>query len=121
MSVPPRKEIQAQWDKAWDLGVPAEKRLEILKDATAPELTYTNPGAHVPNGNLEEVVQLIGQLLQASGNNIKVKHLDWWEHHDHSALHWDMVDVDTGEARVRGFSHGRYAEDGQQLSVTGFW
>ncbi|KAJ9643260.1 hypothetical protein H2204_002156 [Knufia peltigerae] len=121
MSIPTRKEIWAQWDNAWDPGLPADKRLEILKNATAPEFTYTNPGSHIPNGNLEEVVQLIGQLLQTEGNNMKVKHLNWWEHHDHSALHWDMVDADTGEAKIRGFSHGRYAADGKLLSVTDFW
>ncbi|KIW20924.1 hypothetical protein PV08_01503 [Exophiala spinifera] len=115
------KEFWAQWDNAWDLGLPAEKRLEILKNATAPGFTYTNPTSHIPNGNLEEVVQLIGQMLQGPGKNMTVKHLNWWEHHGHSALHWDMVDVDSGEAKLRGFSHGRYAEDGKLLSVTDFW
>ena len=115
------KEVWAQWDNAWDLDLPKEKRLAILKDAVAPSFTYTNPDSIVKDGDLDQLVQLIDQALQQTGNNLTVKHLNWYEQHSQSALQWDMVVKDTGNVGLSGWSYGRYAEDGKLLSVSDFW
>jgi hypothetical protein len=116
-----RKDTWAQWDRAWDLNRPAEERLVILKAATAPTFTYSNANALISDGDLEQLVQLIDQLLQATGNRLTVKHINWWEHHDQSALQWDMIDISTGATAMNRFSYARYTEDHKLLSVTDFW
>lgn len=118
--MPSKTEIWAQWDKAWDLGLPAEKRLELLKNATAAGFAYTNPTSTVSN-DLEALAQLIGDLLQKAENKITVKHLKWYEHHDSCVLHWDMINVDTKELAVHGWSYGNFAEDWKLLAVIDFW
>lgn len=73
------------------------------------------------DGNLEQLVQLIGEALEQTGNNFMVKHLNWYEHHGQSALQWDMIVKGTGKVGLGGWSYARYAEDGRLLSVSDFW
>lgn len=112
------RRVWACWDNAWDIGLPQQRRIDILKNIAAPTFVYSN-GAHiVRGGNLSELAQLIERLLQEAGNNLKVKHIKWWEHHQQSALQWDMIHVDTEAWLLRGFSHASYDDKGKLLSVT---
>ena len=117
----PHKEVWALWDKAWNLNLPAAERLAILQDIAAPNFNYSNPVGVITEGNLDELTQFIDKLLAAYDNSITVKHHNWWEHHLQSAAHWDMIDTNTGQATVHGFSYARYTEEGRLLSVTDFW
>lgn len=76
----------AGWDSAWDLGLTQQRRTEILREITAPTFVYSNGDHIVPDGSSSELARLIEQLLQDAGNNLKVKHIKWWEHHQQSAL-----------------------------------
>ncbi|KAJ5382470.1 hypothetical protein N7517_000381 [Penicillium concentricum] len=114
------KDTWAQWDQAWDLGLPLEKRLAILKNATAPGFIYTNM-ASIVSDDLESLVQLIHEALKQQSNKLTVKHIKWHEQHSQSALQWDMIDIDSGKAALSGWSYGKYAEDGKLLSVSDFW
>ncbi|KAJ5542915.1 hypothetical protein N7535_005337 [Penicillium sp. DV-2018c] len=114
------KDVWAQWDQAWDLGLSPEERLSILKNATAPGFIYANMDKLVSD-DLESLVQLIHDALSRQGNKLTVKHIKWFEQHGQSALQWDMVDIDSGKAALSGWSYGKYAEDGKLLSVSDFW
>jgi len=118
--MPTKKEIWAQWDDAWELNRTTEERRAILKAATTPDFKYTNPAVEV-SGNLDQLVEVIEKVLKDTGNKLRVKHITWHEHHDHSALQWDMMDVQSNKAVLPGWSYGRYAEDGKLLSVTDFF
>ena len=114
------KDVWAQWDQAWDLGLPLEKRLVILENATAPGFVYTNMDSII-SGDLERLVRLIQDVLNHQSNKLTVKHINWYEQHSQSALQWDMVDIDSGETALSGWSFGKYAEDGKLLSVSDFY
>lgn len=116
-----KQEIWAQWDKAWDLGLPAKERLSILKAATAANFRYTNPQAEVPRGNLQQLVQLIGEVLVQTGNRLTVNHIKWHEHHDQCALQWEMIDVRTKASVLPGWSYAQYDEEGKLLCVADFF
>ncbi|CAI7632152.1 unnamed protein product [Penicillium palitans] len=109
------KDVWAQWDQAWDLGLPSEKRLAILKNATAPSFVYTNMDSII-FGDLERLVRLIQDVLNHQSNKLTVKHINC-----QSALQWDMVDIDSGKTALSGWSFGKYAEDGKLLSVSDFY
>lgn len=73
------------------------------------------------DGKLNELVQYISEALQQTGNKLTVKHINWYEQHGQSALQWDMLEKDTGNVGLSGWSYARYAEDGRLLSVSDFW
>ncbi|KAJ5849384.1 hypothetical protein N7534_008073 [Penicillium rubens] len=114
------KDVWAQWDQAWDLGLPSEKRLAILENATAPGFVYTNMDSII-FGDLERLVRLIQDVLNHQSNKLTVKHINWYEQHSQSALQWGMVDIDSGKTALSGWSFGKYAEDGKLLSVSDFY
>lgn len=114
------KRSWTQWDNAWDLNVSRETRLRFLKEAVAPSFVYCNSD-HRVDGDLERLAQLIEEMLQAAGNNIVVKHIKWWEHHDQSALQWNMVHVESGDRLVSGVSWAKYDSSGRLLAVTDFF
>ncbi|KAJ5143215.1 uncharacterized protein N7515_002002 [Penicillium bovifimosum] len=116
----PIKDIWAQWDQAWDIGLSTEKRLSILKNATAPGFVYSNMN-NIISDDLESLVQLIHDVLTQQGNKLTVNHIKWFEQHSQSALQWDMIHIDSGKAALSGWSYGKYAEDGKLLSVSDFW
>ena len=118
--MPQANDTWLRWDAAWENGLLASKRLEILNECTAPHFTYTNPNTAI-SGNLEELANYIGPTLEAAGGGLQVKHLAWYENNDRSALHWDMMDTNTDKALIRGWSYGQYDEQGRLICVADFW
>lgn len=121
---PSKKEIWAKWDKAWDLKRPAPERLTILQGAVSPDFKYVNPMYETEDGEekLENLVGFVEMALKQNGNNIKVKHLKWWEHHEESGLQWDMIIVETGDVAIKGMSWAKYdRETGLLINVSDFW
>jgi len=122
-----KKEAWQQWDAAWDLDKSATQRQAALETALAPTFYYSNPQLEhtiTDTGESASLVKFAGvieQLLQGAGNDITVKHLNWYEHHESAALKWDMVDVKTGEVKIHGWSYGRFDGEGRLLSVVDFW
>jgi len=116
-----KKEIWAHWDRAWSLGLPAKERLSALQAATSPNFRYVNPQVEVPGGNLEQLVQFIDQEMVQTGNKLTVKHIKWREHHDQSALQWEMIDVETKASLLPGWSCAQYDAEGKLLSVADFF
>lgn len=72
-------------------------------------------------GDLPKLAQIIEDLLEGAGNNITVKHIKWWEHHDQSVLQWDMININNGVPAVSGWTHAKYAENGKLSSVSDFY
>jgi len=119
--MPTKKEIWAQWDLAWDLGLPTSERLNTLQSAVAANFRYTNPQAEVFGGDLEELVQLIDQMLAQTDNDLTIRHILWKEHHDQSALQWEMIEVETKVGVLPGWSYAHYDAEGKLLCVADFF
>lgn len=70
----------------------------------------------VPAGNLEQHAQLIESLMQQRVcSRRKVDYKTWSEQHDQSAFHWDVVDIESEEVRLAGWSYAKYDADGKLL------
>lgn len=118
--MPALKEAWTTWDRAWDNGLSASRRIELLKECTVPNFTYTNPDTKISD-DLPALAEYIPKALEAAGNVAQVKHIQWEENNSQSALQWDMMNTTTEQAILSGWSYGKYDEDGKLVCVADFW
>ena len=114
------KEVWKTWDRAWDNGLTENKRIGFLQRCTASGFVYTNSDIKISD-DLPGLVKFISQALAATGNSAQVQHVDWKENNSQSALQWNMVDVKTDGVILKGWSYGRYDENGKLVCVADFW